>query len=254
MTGDERLLWWFSAPVDDVRCVAVPGCGAVELRVTRGDQTSVREVFPDHSTLYERARQLRVEFDERLCRERGFPYLRTATCAVRPWRASDAEAVARHGNSPTIAPNLRDGFPAPFTLERAQAFIAANTARIPIDRFAIVTEGEAVGSIGFTQHTNVERTSAEVGYWLGEAARGRGVMTDALMAVTGYAIRTHGLTRVYAVPYENNPASFRVLEKAGYVCEGRMRRSVIKDGLVLDQVLYAFAVAVAGNPDTRLPG
>jgi RimJ/RimL family protein N-acetyltransferase len=60
--------------------------------------------------------------------------------------------------------------------------------------------------------------------------------------VTAAALRTHGLTRVFAVPYAWNLASFRVLEKAGYVREGVMRRSAIKDGHVVDQVLYARVV------------
>ena len=45
--------------------------------------------------------------------------------------------------------------------------------------------------------------------------------------------------RVFAVPFGRNPASTRVLEKAGYVREGIMRRSAIKDGELIDQILYA---------------
>jgi len=92
--------------------------------------------------------------------------------------------------------------------------------------------------------------SAEMGYWLGEAFWGRGIMTDAVRALTRYAIAAHGLTRVYAVPFEWNPASTRVLEKAGFVCEARMRRSVIKEGQILDSFLYAFTVSEPGNPDS----
>jgi [ribosomal protein S5]-alanine N-acetyltransferase len=44
---------------------------------------------------------------------------------------------------------------------------------------------------------------------------------------------------VWAVPFEHNAASCRVLEKAGYVLEGRMRRSAIKEGVVVDQWLWA---------------
>jgi len=177
------------------------------------------------------------------------PWLRTPTCVLRPWRVSDAAAVAAHANNPAIGRNLRDGFPYPYTLEAALAFIASAVSLVPLSRFAIVVQGEAVGSIGFTLHPNVERVSAEIGYWLGESYWGRGITTDALRAVTRYAIEHHGLTRVYAVPYEWNPASFRVLEKAGFVCEGRMRRSAIKDGQIVDQLLYAFVVAEPGNPD-----
>ena len=69
-------------------------------------------------------------------------------------------------------------------------------------------------------------------------------MTEVLPAVTQYAAKEHNLTRIYAVPYEWNIASFRVLEKAGYIHEGRMHRSAIKDGKIIDQLLYAHVVPV----------
>jgi len=106
--------------------------------------------------------------------------------------------------------------------------------------FAIAVEGKAVGGIGYVLKPDVERVSAEIGYWLGEEFWGRGIMTEAVRAVTKYAIEHHRLTRVFAVPYEWNAASCRVLEKAGYAMEGRMRRSAIKDGRVIDQFLHAF--------------
>jgi len=58
--------------------------------------------------------------------------------------------------------------------------------------------------------------------------------------VTTYAIATHGLNRIYALPFAWNTASCRVLEKAGYVLEARLRRSAIKNGTVTDQMQYAF--------------
>jgi RimJ/RimL family protein N-acetyltransferase len=99
--------------------------------------------------------------------------------------------------------------------------------------------GEAVGGIGLTLKNDVERCSAEIGYWLGEAVWGRGIATAAVQALTDYGFKAFGLTRIFAVPFANNPASMRVLEKVGYVREGVMRRSAIKGGVVLDQVLYA---------------
>lgn len=164
------------------------------------------------------------------------------TCRLRSWQVSDAPSIHRHADNRKIWLNLRDGFPHPYTLDHAHAFIAAAMAAVPECRFAIVVDDAAVGSIGFQLHPDVERVSAEIGYWLAEAYWGRGIMTEALAAVTEHAIREHHLTRVYAVPYAWNDASFRVLEKAGYVCEGRMRRSAIKDGQVIDQLLYAFVV------------
>jgi RimJ/RimL family protein N-acetyltransferase len=65
--------------------------------------------------------------------------------------------------------------------------------------------------------------------------------------MTQYAIQTHRLTRVFAVPFEWNAASLRVLEKAGYRREARLRRSAIKDGQVIDQILYAYVVTEFGQ-------
>jgi RimJ/RimL family protein N-acetyltransferase len=58
--------------------------------------------------------------------------------------------------------------------------------------------------------------------------------------MTEYAIREHALRRVYALPFEWNESSFRVLEKCSYRLEGRLRCSAIKDGRVIDQLLYAY--------------
>jgi hypothetical protein len=74
--------------------------------------------------------------------------------------------------------------------------------------------------------------------------------------VTRYALDGFGICRVYALPFAHNVASCRVLEKAGYLCEGRLRRSVIKNGEVLDQLLYAFvdeerASSLASAPHVR---
>jgi RimJ/RimL family protein N-acetyltransferase len=67
-------------------------------------------------------------------------------------------------------------------------------------------------------------------------------MTSVLKAIRDHALEQHELTRIYALPFEWNHASFRVLEKAGFVQEGRLRRSAVKDGRVVDQLLYAYVV------------
>lgn len=155
---------------------------------------------------------------------------------------SDVESVAAYANNRNVWLNLRDAFPHPYRSADAQRFIRAAREREPETTFAIEVEGEAIGSIGFQLHGDVERVSAEIGYWIGEPFWGRGITTEALVAVTGYAIERHGLTRVYALPFAWNAASCRVLEKAGYVVEARLRRSAIKDGRVTDQIQYAFIV------------
>ena len=164
------------------------------------------------------------------------------TCRLRPFAPGDAGSIARHANDRDVWLNLRDLFPHPYTPAHAEAYIAHFGPQDPPTAFAIVVggaDGAAVGSVSLRPGHDVERLSAEVGYWLGRAYWGRGIVTDAVRGVTGYALHVLGMHRVFAVPFAPNAASHRVLEKAGYAREGVMRRSAVKDGKVLDQVLYA---------------
>ena len=165
--------------------------------------------------------------------------LKLKSCVLRSWRIADAEALARHADNRKIWLNLRDAFPHPYTRHDAREFIQSVTSRPPETTFAIAVDGEAVGCVGFVLRPDVERVSAEIGYWLAESFWGRGIATDALIALTDYAIATHSLTRVYALPFAWNTASCRVLEKAGYRLEARLRRSAIKNGVITDQMQYA---------------
>lgn len=159
---------------------------------------------------------------------------------VREWRPTDAASLAEHANDRRIWRNLRDRFPHPYTRADGEAFIAMTRAMTPMTLFAIAVDDAAVGGIGYTLHEDVERVSAEIGYWLGTAYWGRGIVTSAVTAVTTLAFHQHEeLRRVYAVPFTWSVASTRVLEKAGYRLEGRLRQSVIKDGDVTDQFMYA---------------
>lgn len=140
--------------------------------------------------------------------------------------------------------NLRDAFPHPYTLSDAETFILhAIESGSPL--FAIATDSEAIGSIGLTLGKDVHRYTAEVGYWLAEPFWRRGIMTQALKFITTDAIDNLKLHRVYAEPYATNPASARVLEKAGYGYEGTLRSNVFKDGQILNQFLYSYLARMA---------
>lgn len=177
-------------------------------------------------------------------------HLALSRCIVRSWRTADVDSIARYANNRNVWLNLRDAFPHPYRRIDAQQFIRAVREREPETTFAIDVAGEAIGSVGFQLHGDVERVSAEIGYWIGEPFWGRGITTEALVAVTAYAIERHGLTRVYALPFAWNAASCRVLEKAGYVVEARLRRSAIKDGRITDQMQYAFIIDTAATSAT----
>jgi RimJ/RimL family protein N-acetyltransferase len=161
-------------------------------------------------------------------------------CEVRSWRLEDAASLAHHANNRQIWLNLRDSFPHPYTLADAQRFFEAIVGASPELNFCIACRDEAIGGIGLRPWSDVERFSAEIGYWLGEAFWGRGIATAAIRAVTQHGLDALGLHRIFALPYARNAPSLRALEKAGYVCEGRLRQSAFKDGRWEDQFMYAF--------------
>lgn len=165
--------------------------------------------------------------------------LEGASCAVRAWRMTDVDALARHANNVNVSRQLRDRFPHPYTRHAAHTFIKHVLTSVPMTNYAIEIDGAAVGGIGFVPGTDVERFSAEIGYWLSETCWGRGIATEALTLVTRHAFEKHNLLRLFALPFADNVPSIRVLEKAGYTREGVLRASSVKFGRPRDQVLYA---------------
>jgi ribosomal-protein-alanine N-acetyltransferase len=160
-------------------------------------------------------------------------------CLLRPLVSTDAVSLAQHANDHGVWKNLRDRFPHPYTVTDAEAYVAHVTARQTQTSFGIVVAGHAIGSISLMLGDDIARQSAEVGYWIGRAFWGHGIMAEALKGTTQYAFAQLALTRIFAVPFATTAASARVLEKAGYVREGLMRRSAVKEGVLLDQLLYA---------------
>ena len=169
-------------------------------------------------------------------------------CVLRPWREEDVPSLARYADSYEVWRCLRDRFPLLYTQDDAEWRVSFARSQDPQTNFAVEADGEAVGGIGLElQGDDVERCPAETGYGLGEAARRKGMATAAVRALTAYGFEAFGLTRIYAVPFANNPGSARVPEKAGYARAGVMRRGAIKEGVVLDQIPYA---VTDGDPKT----
>ena len=158
---------------------------------------------------------------------------------LRAWRRGDEPSLLRYADNRNVSRNLLDRFPYPYTAADADAWIGMASVESPPTNFAIVVGGEAVGGIGLTLGTDVFHRSAEIGYWLGEPFWGHGIATEALHAVTEYAFGYFDICRLEAGVFEWNPASMRVLEKVGYVREGRARLGVTKDGRTGDRLLYA---------------
>jgi RimJ/RimL family protein N-acetyltransferase len=166
-------------------------------------------------------------------------HLPLKTCEIRDWRSEDAAPLVRHANDREVSKNLRDEFPFPYTEADAGEWICYATGEGRGAVFALAIEGEAVGGIGLRPGTDINRRTAEIGFWLGRKFWGRGIMTEVVEALTRYAFDHMELDRIFAAVFEGNTASMRVLEKAGYRREGRMHCSAVKDGRSLDQILFA---------------
>jgi RimJ/RimL family protein N-acetyltransferase len=162
---------------------------------------------------------------------------------LRPWRPSDTSSLVKHANNLSVARQLRDRFPHPYTAADARQFIQSVADANPTTSFAIAVAGEAVGGIGFSPGADVERYSAEVGYWLAEPFWGRGIAPEAVRLVSEYAFGTCNMLRLFALPFADNTQSIRVLDKAGYTREAILRAASVKHGTARDQALYALVNA-----------
>ena len=160
-------------------------------------------------------------------------------CALRPWRLDDAESLARHANNRKIWLGVRDLFPHPYTIQDAHEFLQRMISEASAMKLCIEIEGAAVGGIGVHPGEDVHRHTATVGYWLGEEFWGCGIMTEAVTVVTDFCFENFPLRRISAEVFASNPASARVLEKAGFTFEGCLKNDVLKDGKLLDSLLYA---------------
>lgn len=160
-------------------------------------------------------------------------------CALRDWQPGDEAALLAVANSRRVWRNLHHRFPHPYTGADAQAWFALLAAMPEPSHWAIEVAGVAAGGVGVDLGEGIYAKTGYFGYWLGERYWGRGIMSAAARAASDYALDHFGLIRLEAYVFAWNPASMRVLEKAGFVREGILRKSVLKDGQLIDQVLYA---------------
>lgn len=167
------------------------------------------------------------------------PVIKQESFTLRPWHPDDAPALVKHANSPRIAANLRDGFPYPYTLNDARKWLAMVGENRDDVILAIEIDGETSGGIGLHGLKDVYRFNGEIGYWLSEKHWGRGIMTKAVAAMVEHAFTKTSWLRLFACIFENNPSSMRVLEKNGFKPEAIHKKAVMKEGVLMDEHLYA---------------
>ena len=157
---------------------------------------------------------------------------------VRGWRGDDADALVANANHPEITRFTRDRFPYPYTKADAETFLAGGVLGSATHAQAIEVDGMASGGIGFTRGEDVERLSAEIGYWLTPSLWRQGIMTAVLDAYVPAIMQCHDLHRLSASVYAPNIASQALLERSGFQREGLLRQAAIKQGELMDIVVY----------------
>mgnify|MGYP003578146716 FL=1 len=157
---------------------------------------------------------------------------------LRPWQPADLESLVRYANNPRVAQNLMNSFPHPYTEVDGRAFISLALQMKPPNRMGIEINGEAAGGIGLHLQPDIYCKNAELGYWLAEPYWGNGVMTEVVAQMVAYGFQHFDIDRIFAKPFGSNLSSQRVLEKAGFVLEGRFEKTIFKNGVYQDELVY----------------
>jgi [ribosomal protein S5]-alanine N-acetyltransferase len=158
---------------------------------------------------------------------------------LRPWAIQDLDSLVKFANNFNIAKNLMDVFPHPYSVNDGELFIDMASTNFPPNILAIEVDGEAAGAIGLHPQNDVYRKNSELGYWLAEPYWGKGIITATIVQMVDYGFKNWDINRIYARPFGYNIASQRALEKAGFVLEARLEKTIFKNGEYHDEMIYA---------------
>lgn len=114
------------------------------------------------------------------------------------------------------------------TVEQSEASCRKAYARFLLNEDLMVfffqkSDGALVGGSGL-HGANWELRCFEVGYWGHAKFAGRGLITEGVAALSGYALNRLGASRVFLTTDDRNLASWKLAERAGFELEGVLRR------------------------------
>jgi len=158
---------------------------------------------------------------------------------LRPWHLDDLEDLVNYANNRKIASNLTDLFPHPYREKDGVNFIEMTLKQSPTQVFAIEINQKAIGSIGLQPQTDIHCKNMELGYWLAEDYWNKGIMTAAVQKMSLYAFKTFDVNRIFARPFGTNIGSQKILEKTGFKLEGQFKNAIFKNGMFVDELIYA---------------
>lgn len=158
---------------------------------------------------------------------------------LRPWQAGDEAALASVMNGADHR-FLSDRLPMPYTCKDAGQWLdRVRTCDGQSGLFrAVLADGQLVGMVSLEQKQDVCHRDGELSYLLDARFQGRGIMGAAVRQFCPQAFRQLPLLRITAEVFSDNIASRRVLEKNGFVLEGRLRQAICKGGTVQDLCIY----------------
>jgi RimJ/RimL family protein N-acetyltransferase len=154
------------------------------------------------------------------------PTFETKRLALRPLELEDAAEFVRLFEGDWEAVKQTGRMPYPVTEAAMRNWIELHAAAAS-ETFLMIRreDGAALGGVGFGGTGVVN----ELGYALGRPYWGRGYATEGVLAMIEYA-RDRGLRALEAFTFIENPASARVLDKAGFADLGVARRNYPKRG------------------------
>lgn len=161
----------------------------------------------------------------------------TEMIRLREFTKGDIASIARHANNLNVVRYMSHMMPNPYTRDDAKWWVKVGCRQVGLNR-AIDLDGECVGVVGVRFGEHERLYSAEIGYWLGEAFWGRGIMTRAVSEMTQAVFDETEVVRLSAPVYSPNGPSMRVLEKCGYALEAIHKAAIFKNGEFLDEHLY----------------
>jgi len=109
----------------------------------------------------------------------------------------------------------------------------------PPSVLAIDLDGEAIGGIGVHPQLDVHCKNAEIGYFIGEPFWGKGIITQAIQKMVVYGFENWDVQRIFARPFGTNIGSQKALEKARFKLEARLEKTIFKNGVYEDELIYA---------------
>jgi len=172
------------------------------------------------------------------------PTLQYGRYTLRPTLDSDVTTIYEACQDPLI-PRFTT-VPINYTMSHALDYFQRIPASIELQReipfvveFGVGDEKEFAGVISL--HTiSIDNHRAEIGYWMHEQMRGKGIATAAVKILTGYGLDTLGFKRIEAAVDLDNVTSQKLLISAGYEREGVLRQRVTRsNGNQIDMVIFA---------------